>query len=978
MSIEAITTFVAHTRWGQNIALTSSPVLTAPAVLLPNFGEVDLEADVEVVVNNVEDLTVAMEVSATGKTGPWLINNLDGSNAGATDGGTDLTVSRTNVAVTVLSSTGEDAILPAANGSNAGVMTAAQFSKLEGIEAGAEVNPTGSEIVTAIDTALGNTDWQQSGGSGATNLGASYSATEVTVTSDTGTDVALVAADADSAGIMTSTMFSKLNGIEAGAEVNHTLSEALAAYSVGFGLAGNWIDQPTLSVTSNGTTISATVGAATFITSDGVGSYAGSTISLQAGTSAVPVLNYIYVLESDLTLYYSTSGFPAELHVPVAIVLCQSAVNVQADGVYNIIRFENHSTAVNEMGAAAEFYLAAQQDEPIWISGLIVSHTITTNGGSDDDIDLDFTSGVVRRGKRVAINARDTSATDSVYIANSSVAAYTKVNNLGTALKTSAGGGAIADGDYAVLVVWAAVSDTETASKMFVNLPTAFYKTEADARADAKALAVYAPPAALKNSAVLLSRRVFRYTAAGGGTWTHIVSTDLRGAKPSYFVGRAADSKESLASDFRIVDSTDVTKKVAFATAGASGQTRTVTVPDASGTLSYLDVAQAFAAGAKKTFSHSATVAGIRVAPVAGDPSAPEDGDIWYNSTTNKFRKRQNGVTEDMDIASSSAAGGSDLEIQYNNGGAFSGTPGLLYNETDNRPVMPNGWELGEPGTLETDAPTANSVVVETDQLRGERRLRVVNDRGNVHHVQPHLMDRHAGQIFAIGNFATLQSPGLAFTASGTAAQVTQATTNLKTSVARVRFDSNSVASDSGVTNGTAGIRYSFRDAYRGNGTIIGGFYFSSTWSLATLTTNCRGMPCNVSNTVTGLVGNVTMASILNTLAIGWESGQTTYRVFAAGGTAASPVDLGASFPVNTSDLYRGHIWCYPNDTEVYYRLENLTTGASTTGTFANTNLPSTTTILGWNILMNNGGDAAVCAIEIARAYWERSITDAI
>ncbi|NBZ88132.1 DUF2793 domain-containing protein [Stagnihabitans tardus] len=39
---------------------------------------------------------------------------------------------------------------------------------------------------------------------------------------------------------------------------------------------------------------------------------------------------------------------------------------------------------------------------------------------------------------------------------------------------------------------------------------------------------------------------------------------------------------------------------------------------------------------------------GIKVSPVAGDPSAPENGDIWYNSTTGKLRIRQGGTTVDL------------------------------------------------------------------------------------------------------------------------------------------------------------------------------------------------------------------------------------------------------------------------------------------------------------------------------------------
>jgi hypothetical protein len=39
----------------------------------------------------------------------------------------------------------------------------------------------------------------------------------------------------------------------------------------------------------------------------------------------------------------------------------------------------------------------------------------------------------------------------------------------------------------------------------------------------------------------------------------------------------------------------------------------------------------------------------LRLVPAAGDPSAPQDGDLWYNTTTGKFRKREGGATSDLD-----------------------------------------------------------------------------------------------------------------------------------------------------------------------------------------------------------------------------------------------------------------------------------------------------------------------------------------
>src|SRR5690606_20048986 len=57
---------------------------------------------------------------------------------------------------------------------------------------------------------------------GATNLGTSYSANNVVVTSDTGTNATINAADGSNAGVMTSAQFTKLNGVATGATANQT------------------------------------------------------------------------------------------------------------------------------------------------------------------------------------------------------------------------------------------------------------------------------------------------------------------------------------------------------------------------------------------------------------------------------------------------------------------------------------------------------------------------------------------------------------------------------------------------------------------------------------------------------------------------------------------------------------------------------------------------------------------------------------
>jgi hypothetical protein len=66
--------------------------------------------------------------------------------------------------------------------------------------------------------------------------------------------------------------------------------------------------------------------------------------------------------------------------------------------------------------------------------------------------------------------------------------------------------------------------------------------------------------------------------------------------------------------------------------------------------------ANTFAAGQKQSVAHSSTTAGLRIVPASGDPSSAQDGDVWYNLTTGKFRRRENGVASDWSATGGSAS----------------------------------------------------------------------------------------------------------------------------------------------------------------------------------------------------------------------------------------------------------------------------------------------------------------------------------
>lgn len=210
----------------------------------------------------------------------------DKVNAVASGGATNLSASTTTTTIVVASDTGTDATLPAATGSAAGVLPAADKTKLDGIASGAQVNSvtsvagrTGAVTLTKSDVGLANVDnttdlnkpistatqtaldgkaasahthtltslsdvsiaspgigqvlkyngssWVNdtdatSGGGGSTNLSSSTSTTTVTVISDTGTDATLAAATGSAAGVLTAADKTKLDGIATGATANST------------------------------------------------------------------------------------------------------------------------------------------------------------------------------------------------------------------------------------------------------------------------------------------------------------------------------------------------------------------------------------------------------------------------------------------------------------------------------------------------------------------------------------------------------------------------------------------------------------------------------------------------------------------------------------------------------------------------------------------------------------------------------------
>lgn len=196
----------------------------------------------------------AFSIASCGGGGSGVATNLSVANVTATT-------------LDILSDTGTDVTIPASTGSLAGLMTAAQNTKLAGVATGATANSTDatlldranhtgtqssgtiSDFVEAVQDTMAATivagtnitatyndtagtitlDATGGGGGGSTNLSiASITATTLTVVSDTGTDAIIPASTNAAAGLATAAQITKLDGIAAGATVNSSDATLLA------------------------------------------------------------------------------------------------------------------------------------------------------------------------------------------------------------------------------------------------------------------------------------------------------------------------------------------------------------------------------------------------------------------------------------------------------------------------------------------------------------------------------------------------------------------------------------------------------------------------------------------------------------------------------------------------------------------------------------------------------------------------------
>jgi hypothetical protein len=265
--------------------------------------------------------------------------------------------------------------------------------------------------------------------------------------------------------------------------------------------------------------------------------------------------------------------------------------------------------------------------------------------------------------------------------------------------------------------------------------------------------------------------------------------------------------------------------------------------------------------------------------------------------------------------------------------------------------------------------PAATNIVIYGGNDGAQDGLAFKNSSGQEYLMQDALYNgRKKGWFGTYTTTVNLEAAAVALTATGTATAAAFALTNDHTKAAGVEHLVTVAA-----TTAVAGFREAANSFWLGNAAGDGGFSYHCTFGPATgVATTTHRMFVGMT-TSTAAPTDVEPSSLLNMFGVGYDAADANLQFMRNDGTGtATKTDLGANFVVPTTDrtaLYRLDMYAAPNSTTLNYRVTNLTTGNSSTGTITTTDLPAVNTAMSARGYMSVGGTSSVIGIALKNLY---------
>jgi hypothetical protein len=401
----------------------------------------------------------------------------------------------------------------------------------------------------------------------------------------------------------------------------------------------------------------------------------------------------------------------------------------------------------------------------------------------------------------------------------------------------------------------------------------------------------------------------------------------------------------------KITTATTTTNVVAAPASSTQRQIKLITISNHDTTLSNAIVVQKLITSTTYNMTPTITL-------LPGETAQYMDGSGWiYYSATGAIKGAQ-------------TAAGSSNQIQFNNGGVLGGDADLTWNWVTNTLSLGTNPQIALSGVTGTPtAPAAGTLDVYSQAISGKMQLMKMGPDGNPEALQAALWQNNVVMwtpgVVAAGTGTWQGTVGVM--SAGTNVGVLPTTTNIYTTERRTKI------ADAATANYQTGIvteKMFFRGASAGQG----GFLFVCRFGIETYVASTSRLFVGLSASTAAMNGTGAdiSASVTNTLGFGYNVGDTALTFMHVDGSTFVKETISGQPALAANNGYDAYIYCKPNDTTVYYRLDNANTGVTLIDTSITANLPVNTTLMWATATMSTSvATAGTIAIGVNRLYIE-------
>ncbi len=307
--------------------------------------------------------------------------------------------------------------------------------------------------------------------------------------------------------------------------------------------------------------------------------------------------------------------------------------------------------------------------------------------------------------------------------------------------------------------------------------------------------------------------------------------------------------------------------------------------------------------------------------------------------------------------ATTASAPGTSTNVIYNNNATFGATNVVNIDPEGNA-------NLSDFLINNVTAPLSGTKLF-SDNRSSRKMMSQSGALGYPYSFQTLIAQNKIGWWFPEGNSTVVSNVNLDHITKGSETAVNVSTVSIFTQMCRISYGT------SGKPGNTAGVCHGSLQFWRGNGVKLGGFLYVAKFGCSQAAAGVRFF-CGFT-TLTTHLGNVEPSSLTNVLAFASDTNDNKLYFMHNDGTGTATKDLLSNdFSTTTAqlDMYECRIFCPSNDSTVYYSIYNIVSGVYSSGS-TNVDIPSNTTLMAPQIIINNSGGGNNVTLDIAMQYIE-------